>query len=64
MTHEQLAMVSVVKLEWAAKNSRATSKAPITRQRLGSGRSRRSSAAFNLVEQRCRSSWDGGLLDE
>ena len=30
LTHEQLAMVSVVQREWAAKNPRATFKAPIT----------------------------------
>ena len=30
MTHEQLAMVAVVQREWAAKNPRATFKAPIT----------------------------------
>jgi acetyl-CoA acetyltransferase len=30
LTHEQLAMVSVVQREWAAKNQRATFKAPIT----------------------------------
>jgi acetyl-CoA acetyltransferase len=29
LTHEQLAMVSVVQREWAAKNPRATFKAPI-----------------------------------
>jgi hypothetical protein len=29
-THEQLAMVSVVQREWAAKNPRATFKTPIT----------------------------------
>src|SRR6516162_7069080 len=30
LTHEQLAMVSVVQREWAAKNPRATFKTPIT----------------------------------
>jgi acetyl-CoA acetyltransferase len=30
LTHEQLAMVSVVQREWAAKNPRATFKMPIT----------------------------------
>ena len=30
LTHEQLAMVSVVQREWAAKNPRATFKNPIT----------------------------------
>jgi acetyl-CoA acetyltransferase len=30
LTHEQLAMVSVVQREWAAKNPRATFKPPIT----------------------------------
>ena len=30
LTHEQLAMVSVVQREWAAKNPRTTFKAPIT----------------------------------
>ena len=30
LTHEQLAMVSVVQREWAARNPRATFKAPIT----------------------------------
>ena len=30
LSHEQLAMVSVVQREWAAKNPRATFKAPIT----------------------------------
>src|SRR5690242_4530223 len=30
ITHEQLAMVAVVQREWAAKNPRATMKAPIT----------------------------------
>jgi acetyl-CoA acetyltransferase len=30
LTHKQLAMVSVVQREWAAKNSRATFKTPIT----------------------------------
>jgi hypothetical protein len=30
LTHEQLAMVSVVQREWAAKNRRATFKTPIT----------------------------------
>jgi acetyl-CoA acetyltransferase len=30
LTHEQLAMVSVVQREWAAKNPRATFKAAIT----------------------------------
>jgi acetyl-CoA acetyltransferase len=30
LTHEQLAMVSVVQREWAAKNPRATFRAPIT----------------------------------
>jgi acetyl-CoA acetyltransferase len=30
LTHEQLAMVSVVQREWAAKNPRATFKDPIT----------------------------------
>src|SRR3981081_2865734 len=30
LTHEQFAMVSVVQREWAAKNPRATFKAPIT----------------------------------
>ena len=30
LTHEQLAMVSVVQREWAAKNPRATCKTPIT----------------------------------
>jgi hypothetical protein len=30
LTHAQLAMVSVVQREWAAKNPRATFKAPIT----------------------------------
>ena len=32
LTHEQLAMVSVVQREWAAKNPRATFKAPIHRR--------------------------------
>jgi hypothetical protein len=30
LTHEQLAMISVVRREWAAKNPRATFKTPIT----------------------------------
>ena len=30
ITHEQIAMVAVVQREWAAKNPRATMKAPIT----------------------------------
>ena len=30
LTHEQLAMVSVVQREWAGKNPRATFKTPIT----------------------------------
>jgi acetyl-CoA acetyltransferase len=30
LTHEQLAMVSVVQREWAAKNPRATFRAPFT----------------------------------
>ena len=30
LSHEQLAMVSVVQREWAAKNPRATFRAPIT----------------------------------
>jgi acetyl-CoA acetyltransferase len=30
LTHEQLAMVSVVQREWAARNPRATFKTPIT----------------------------------
>ena len=30
LTHEQLAMVSVVQREWAGKNPRATFRAPIT----------------------------------
>ena len=30
ITHEQIAMVAVVQREWAARNLRATMKAPIT----------------------------------
>jgi acetyl-CoA acetyltransferase len=37
LTHEQLAMVSVVQREWAAKNSRATFKAPINVEDVLSG---------------------------
>jgi acetyl-CoA acetyltransferase len=36
LTHETLAMVSVVQREWAAKNPRATFKTPITVEVLNS----------------------------
>jgi acetyl-CoA acetyltransferase len=56
LTHEQLAMVSVVQREWAAKNPRATFKTPITVEDVLN--SRMIAYPFRLL--RCRLVTDGG----
>ena len=56
LTHEQLAMVSVVQREWAAKNPRATFKAPITVEDVLN--SRMIAYPFRLLQ--CRLVTDGG----
>jgi hypothetical protein len=54
LTHEQLAMVSVVQREWAAKNPHAPFKAPITRKivSLGLVRFRRAAAPMEAKIRR------------
>jgi acetyl-CoA acetyltransferase len=59
LTHEQLAMVSVVQREWAAKNPRATFKAPITVEDVLN--SRMIAYPFRLL-QCCLVTDDGGAL--
>jgi acetyl-CoA acetyltransferase len=59
LTHEQLAMVSVVQREWAAKNPRATLKTPITVEDVLN--SRMIAYPFRLL-QCCLVTDDGGAL--
>jgi acetyl-CoA acetyltransferase len=56
LTHEQLAMVSVVQREWAAKNPRATFRAPITVEDVLN--SRMIASPFRLLQ--CCLVTDGG----
>jgi acetyl-CoA acetyltransferase len=56
LTHEQLAMVSVVQREWAGKNPRATFKAPITVEDVLN--SRMTAYPFRLLQ--CCLVTDGG----
>ncbi len=56
LSHEQLAMVSVVQREWAPKNSRATFRAPITVEDVLN--SRMIAYPFRLLQ--CCLATDGG----
>src|SRR5215813_11769354 len=58
LSHEQLAMVSVVQREWAAKNPRATFKTPITVEDVLN--SRMIAYPFRLLQ--CCLVTDGGAL--
>jgi acetyl-CoA acetyltransferase len=60
LTHEQLAMVSVVQREWAAKNPRATFRAPIAVEDVLN--SRMIAYPFRLLQWRLVTDGGGALI--